>query len=120
MGGGRRAYGEAAPGLHRGLGLRLPPRPDTIAALTYPVLHRFDIERRRADALVLAARRSARLEEAAAMPIEERLQRLPGLGAWTATSGGVGGPRASRRGRAAHYGIPIARHMGASRRAGRR
>jgi 3-methyladenine DNA glycosylase/8-oxoguanine DNA glycosylase len=84
-----RAYGEPAPGPHRGLGLRLPPRPDAIAALTYPVLHRFDIERRRADALVLAARRSTRLEEAAAMPIEDALRRLsalPGLGAWTATS----------------------------------
>jgi 3-methyladenine DNA glycosylase/8-oxoguanine DNA glycosylase len=83
------AFGEPAPGPHRGLGLRLPPTPDVLAALPYHALHRFDIERRRADALLQAARHAGRLEEAATMPVEDALRRLsalPGLGAWTATS----------------------------------
>jgi 3-methyladenine DNA glycosylase/8-oxoguanine DNA glycosylase len=83
------AFGEPAPGPRRGLGLRLPPAPDAIAGLTYHALHGFDVERRRADALLQAARHAARLEEAATMPIEDALRRLsalPGLGAWTATS----------------------------------
>jgi 3-methyladenine DNA glycosylase/8-oxoguanine DNA glycosylase len=83
------SLGEPAPGPQRGLGLRLPPTPDVLAGMTYHALHRFDIERRRAEALLQAARRAARLEEAATMPIEDALRRLsalPGLGPWTATS----------------------------------
>jgi 3-methyladenine DNA glycosylase/8-oxoguanine DNA glycosylase len=82
------ALGEPAPG-PQVLGLRLPPAPSDLARLTYHELHRFDIERRRADALLQAARRASRLEEAASMSIEDALRRLralPGLGAWTATS----------------------------------
>jgi 3-methyladenine DNA glycosylase/8-oxoguanine DNA glycosylase len=80
------AWGEPAPGP---LGLRLPPTPSVVAASTYVDLHRFNVERRRADAILLAARRAQRLEEAAAMPPPEarvRLSALPGLGTWTATS----------------------------------
>jgi 3-methyladenine DNA glycosylase/8-oxoguanine DNA glycosylase len=83
------AFGEPAPGPHGGFGLRLPPSPDSLGALSYHVLHRFDIERRRADAVRQAARHAGRLEEAATMPIADALRRLsalPGLGAWTATS----------------------------------
>ena len=80
------AWGEPAPGP---LELRLPPTPAVVASATYMDLHRFNVERRRADAILLAARRAARLEEAAAMPPSKarvRLSALPGLGAWTATS----------------------------------
>ena len=79
-------WGEPAPGPCE---LRLPPAPDVVAAKTYVDLHRFNVERRRADAILLAARRAGRLEEAAAMPTPDafrRLTALPGMGAWTATS----------------------------------
>ena len=79
-------WGEPAPGPCE---LRLPPAPEVVAAQSYVQLHRFNVERRRADAILLAARRANRLEEAAAMEPAEartRLSALPGLGAWTATS----------------------------------
>jgi 3-methyladenine DNA glycosylase/8-oxoguanine DNA glycosylase len=81
-----RAHGTPAPG---GLGLWLAPSPERLRSLSYHDLHRFDLERRRADALLTAARHADRLGETAAMPVTEavvRLQALPGLGAWTATS----------------------------------
>ena len=80
------AWGEPAPGP---LGLRLPPTPQAMAARTYVDLHRMNVERRRADAILLAARRSNRLEEAATMGVADaltRLSALPGMGVWTATS----------------------------------
>ena len=79
-------WGEPAPGPCE---LRLPPSPEVVAARSYVDLHRFNVERRRADAILLAARRANRLEEAAAMEPPDartRLSALPGLGAWTATS----------------------------------
>jgi 3-methyladenine DNA glycosylase/8-oxoguanine DNA glycosylase len=79
-------WGEPAPGPCE---LRLPPPPDVVAAHTYVDLHRFNVERRRADAILLAARRARRLEEAATMPTADALRRLtalPGMGVWTATS----------------------------------
>jgi 3-methyladenine DNA glycosylase/8-oxoguanine DNA glycosylase len=79
-------WGEPAPGP---CGLRLPPAPEVVASKTYVDLHRFNVERRRADAILLAARRAGRLEEAAAMTPSDarvRLSALPGLGTWTATS----------------------------------
>jgi 3-methyladenine DNA glycosylase/8-oxoguanine DNA glycosylase len=78
--------GEPAPGP---CDLRLPPTPEAVAAMTAGDLHRMNVERRRADALLLAARRADRLEEAATMDPAAALARLtalPGLGAWTATS----------------------------------
>jgi 3-methyladenine DNA glycosylase/8-oxoguanine DNA glycosylase len=80
------AWGEPAPGPCE---LRLPPTPEVVATKSYVDLHRVNVERRRADAILLAARRSNRLEEAATMtPVDARvrLSALPGLGAWTATS----------------------------------
>jgi 3-methyladenine DNA glycosylase/8-oxoguanine DNA glycosylase len=80
------AWGEPAPGP---LELRLPPAPAVVASMTYVDLHRFNVERRRADAILLAARRANRLEEAAEMTPADarvRLSALPGLGVWTATS----------------------------------
>ena len=81
-----RRWGEPAPGP---CDLQLPPRPGIIAGLSYVDFHRINVERRRADAILLAARRAARLEEAAAMDAGAaiaRLSALPGLGAWTATA----------------------------------
>jgi 3-methyladenine DNA glycosylase/8-oxoguanine DNA glycosylase len=80
------AWGEPAPGP---CDIRLPPPPEVVASKTYGDLHRFNVERRRADAILLAARRAGRLEEAAAMAPADarvRLSALPGLGQWTATS----------------------------------
>ncbi len=80
------AWGEPAPGP---LGLRLPPTPEAMAERSYVDLHRMNVERRRADSILLAARRANRLEEAATMGIPDALRRLsalPGLGVWTATS----------------------------------
>jgi 3-methyladenine DNA glycosylase/8-oxoguanine DNA glycosylase len=79
-------WGEPAPGPCE---LRLPPTQEMVASMSYVDLHRFNVERRRADAILLAARRAGRLEEAAAMTPADarvRLSALPGLGAWTATS----------------------------------
>lgn len=79
-------WGEPAPGP---CDLRLPPAPEVVASKTYVELHRFNVERRRADAILLAACRAHRLEEAATMAPPDarvRLSALPGLGAWTATS----------------------------------
>lgn len=81
-----RTWGEPAPGP---CDLVLPPTPDVVAGLSYVDLHTLNIERRRADALVLAAKRARRLEEAADMSAAdaiERLSALPGLGVWTATA----------------------------------
>ena len=76
--------GEPAPGP---AGLRLPPSPERLARTPYWVLHRFGIERRRADCIRSAAMHAARLEEATTMSpaaAQRRLTALPGLGEWTA------------------------------------
>ena len=81
-----RTWGEPAPGPCE---LILPPEPEVIATLHYSDLHAMNVERRRAEAILLAAKRANRLEEAATMPIDEaitRLSALPGLGIWTATA----------------------------------
>ncbi len=56
-----RACGEPAPGPD---GLRLPRRPRSVASLSYVDFHRMNVERRRADAMISAAKRANRLEEA--------------------------------------------------------
>ena len=79
-------WGEPAPGP---CDLRLPPMPEVVASKSYVDLHRFNVDRRRADVILLAARRAKRLEEAATMDTPDamtRLTALPGMGAWTATS----------------------------------
>lgn len=81
-------YGEAAPGPPE-LGLRLAPEPAALAGLSYADLHRFDVERRRAETLLLAARRAGALGRAVDLPAPSAvalLQNLRGLGVWTATS----------------------------------
>ena len=77
-------YGEEAPGPGS---LRLPPRPEVIAALSYFDLHAVGLEQRRAITLIRAAQRIDWLQEAVTMSPDAarvRLQALPGLGPWTA------------------------------------
>jgi 3-methyladenine DNA glycosylase/8-oxoguanine DNA glycosylase len=79
-------WGEPAPGP---CALRLAPTPEAVASKSYVDLHRFNVERRRADVILLAAKRANRLEEAATMSTPDalvRLTALPGMGPWTATS----------------------------------
>lgn len=79
-------WGEPAPGPCE---LRLPPSPEVVASKAYFEFHRFNVERHRAQAILTAAKRADRLEEAAAMTPDDALNRLtalPGLGLWTATS----------------------------------
>lgn len=81
-----RTWGTPAPGPEK---LTLPPTPEAIAQLHYTDLHMLNVDRRRAEAIILAAKRAGRLEEAATMTTADALMRLsvlPGLGAWTATA----------------------------------
>src|SRR2546421_145397 len=80
-----RALGEPAPGPLGGLWV--PPAPETITRTPYEALHRFGVERRRAEILRRAASYARRLEECAAMEpaaATRRLRALPGIGPWTA------------------------------------
>ncbi|CAN5577893.1 3-methyladenine DNA glycosylase [soil metagenome] len=77
-------YGEDAPGP---AGLRLPPRPETLARVPYHALHPLGLEQRRALTLARASSRAAWLESASTMTAESagaRLRSFPGVGAWTA------------------------------------
>ncbi len=76
-------WGAPAPGPG---GLLLVPLPDQIAELGYYELHLIGMERRRADALKRVCAHAARLEEAgrgSTTLLQERLQAIPGVGAWT-------------------------------------
>jgi 3-methyladenine DNA glycosylase/8-oxoguanine DNA glycosylase len=77
------ALGEPAPGpLH----LRIPPSPQVLARTPYWTFHRFGIERRRAETIIVAARSAGRLEETTAMDLPDayrRLEAFPGVGRWT-------------------------------------
>ena len=79
-----RALGGPAPGPG---GLRLPPTSAAIVTKGYWWFHQFGIERKRADALLRAARHAHRLDEAATFSIADayaRLMAIPGIGIWTA------------------------------------
>jgi 3-methyladenine DNA glycosylase/8-oxoguanine DNA glycosylase len=81
-----RAYGESAPD-PAGIGLRLTPRPETLARLPYFAYHPFGVERRRADLIRMVASRPGWFEATAAMPLPDayaRLRSIPGIGPWTA------------------------------------
>ncbi|WP_419841278.1 DNA-3-methyladenine glycosylase family protein [Candidatus Poriferisodalis sp.] len=68
--------------------LRLPPSADLVASLAYHEFHRFDVERRRAEAIIECARRASTLERLARCAAEtarERLQGVRGIGPWTAS-----------------------------------
>jgi 3-methyladenine DNA glycosylase/8-oxoguanine DNA glycosylase len=81
----RRAFAERAPGP---ADLILPPDPVRLAALAYHDLHRFGIERKRADPFLAACRAADRLERLAGRTSEQLslgLRQLRGLGPWTAS-----------------------------------
>jgi 3-methyladenine DNA glycosylase/8-oxoguanine DNA glycosylase len=76
-------WGEPAPGPG---GLRLQPPPEVIAELAYYDLHVVGVEKKRADTLKRACAHAGRLEAAGEHSTEqlrERLQGIPGVGAWT-------------------------------------
>ncbi|MEQ1501179.1 MAG: hypothetical protein ABMB14_03065, partial [Myxococcota bacterium] len=78
-------FGGAAPGPHPSL--RLPPDPAALANEPYYTLHRFGVERNRAQTLIEACKRRNRLEALAREPVavaHERLTGLRGIGPWTA------------------------------------
>jgi 3-methyladenine DNA glycosylase/8-oxoguanine DNA glycosylase len=63
-----------------------PPSPDHVAQLAYHDLHRLGIERRRAQALINAARHVGRLERRVDQPFRETdaaLAAIDGIGPWT-------------------------------------
>ena len=80
-----RALGEPAPGDG---GLMLPPSPRRLLTTPYWALHRFGIERRKADIIHNAAAVAHRLEEIVGMGASEARRRLlsvPGIGPWSAS-----------------------------------
>ncbi len=80
----RSRFGSAAPGP---VALRSLPGPDVVASLGYEDMHDCGIERRRASALIEAARRHRRLVEIVDLPEAEgyrRLMAVRGLGQWSA------------------------------------
>jgi 3-methyladenine DNA glycosylase/8-oxoguanine DNA glycosylase len=82
--GGSRGAGGAGPGWPRPL--RIPPRPEVLAAKPYWEFHRFGVEMRRADTIRAAAAYALRVEETVTMAPAEahrRLRALPGVGPWT-------------------------------------
>ena len=81
-----RRHGEPSPGPPE-WGLRLPPRPETLAALPYYDYHPFGVERRRADLIRRVTARAAWFEGIVDLPLEvayARLTAVPGIGPWTA------------------------------------
>jgi 3-methyladenine DNA glycosylase/8-oxoguanine DNA glycosylase len=79
-----RVHGERAPGP---VDLMLSPAPATLAALPYAAMHRFGVERRRAETIRRAAAAADRLERAVDRPLDEArrlLESVPGVGSWTA------------------------------------
>jgi 3-methyladenine DNA glycosylase/8-oxoguanine DNA glycosylase len=79
------ALGETAPGPRPGL--LLPPAPAALAGRPSWELHRFGIERRRAETIRRVAAGAARLEGAVTLPRDEartRLTAVAGVGPWTA------------------------------------
>jgi 3-methyladenine DNA glycosylase/8-oxoguanine DNA glycosylase len=81
------ALGDPAPGPGARRGLRVPPAPGAFAAVPSWSLHRFGIERKRAETLRRLALSSRRIEEAAAMThasARRRLTAVAGFGPWSA------------------------------------
>ncbi|HEX2051699.1 MAG TPA: DNA-3-methyladenine glycosylase 2 family protein [Actinomycetota bacterium] len=79
-----RGLGEPAPGPW---GLWLQPAAGALAASPYHALHRFGIERNRAETIVRVARDAERVERAVSLPPDEAAAswtRHRGVGPWTA------------------------------------
>jgi endonuclease III len=77
------ALGGTAPGP---VPLRLAPRPETVVDAGSAALHRFGVERKRADTLIRVAREAVRLERAGLEgpdALDRRLSALRGVGPWT-------------------------------------
>jgi 3-methyladenine DNA glycosylase/8-oxoguanine DNA glycosylase len=81
-----RALGQPAPG-PAPAGLVVPPPPATIAATPSWTMHRWGLERKRADTVRLACSYARRLEQTTTMAAPDaraRLTALKGVGAWSA------------------------------------
>jgi 3-methyladenine DNA glycosylase/8-oxoguanine DNA glycosylase len=81
-----RRFGEPAGG-GAPAGMRVPPEPRTWQHVPSWEWHRAGVDPGRARTVVAAARVATRLQEAGALPPDERLRRLravPGVGPWTA------------------------------------
>lgn len=86
-----RTYGTTAPGPHHSL--LLPPTPDVLASIPYHELHRFGVERKRAESLNSVAKHFdflSRIIDDELSPSEatQKLQLIPGVGVWTAAVAG--------------------------------
>jgi 3-methyladenine DNA glycosylase/8-oxoguanine DNA glycosylase len=84
-----RAHGEPAPGPHD---LLVPPAAEVLAGLAYHDLHRFGVERKRAEAIRAVARLGERVERLADGEPEDAyrfLRSIRGIGAWTAAEVGM-------------------------------
>ncbi|MCT2593612.1 DNA-3-methyladenine glycosylase 2 family protein [Streptomyces sp. N2-109] len=78
-------HGDPAPGPMGGL--HVPPDARTWCMIPSWEWHRAGVDGKRSAAVVRAARRAGRMEEAASMELEpatERLRAIPGIGPWTA------------------------------------
>ena len=67
-------------------GLHLPPEPEVMAETPYFAFHPWGVEQRRAETVRAACAGAARLEAAAALPLDlakGRLSQVPGVGPWT-------------------------------------
>lgn len=79
-----RRYGDPAPGPREGWIL---PAPTTVASMGYYDFHPLGVERKRAEILIRAAREMPRLQTVAdrePTEVQQRLQRIQGIGPWTA------------------------------------
>jgi len=80
------ALGETAPGP---VAMKVPPAPQVLARTPYWRFHGYGVERRRAEAIIRAARSANRLEEILAMSRDDAYRRLlafAGVGPWTAAN----------------------------------
>ena len=91
-----RRHGEPAPGPWEAEGrrspMRVPPAAAKMAGLPGYAYHPLGLERRRADAIRIAASRAGRVEESVDLPLADayaRLRALPLVGPWTAAEVGV-------------------------------
>ncbi len=79
-----RRFGDPAPGPKPGWVL---PSPDRVAEMGYHQFHPLGVERKRAEILIRVAREMGRLDELTDRPpasVAARLQRIRGVGPWTA------------------------------------
>ena len=82
-----RKWGDSAPGPP--VGVVLLPAPGKLAAAAYYDLHPLGLERKRAETLLRAACWHGRIQQTADLSSAEAsrfLQRLPGIGKWTAAT----------------------------------